>query len=124
MPRASVRTHKRHIPGVGTVTVQRHNRAHKGASADAKKGSSLLKARRAGRNLKRAYKAMRRHKKLTAAMFLTLGTAELAAWVGLRGVTATVAMVGVLTFAAGLAAARGARAARPEHPGWANGGDR
>ena len=124
MPKASVRTHKRHIPGVGTVTVQRHNRAQQGGSATDTKGSSLLKARRAGRNLKRAFTAMRRHKKATAAAFLTLGTAELAAWVGLRGLTATVAMVGVLTFAAGLGATRAARAARPEHPGWANGGDR
>lgn len=123
MPRASVRSHTRRVPGVGTVAVQRHNRKHKAAAAAAKKDSSLVAARRVGRNLKRAYRAMRRRKKIVAAVCLTVGVTELAAWLGLRGLTAAVVMVGVATFVLGVGAARGVRASRPNHPGWANGGE-
>lgn len=100
MSRASVRTHTRRIPGVGTVTVQRHNRSQRGG-AGRRNERGMLRPRRGWRMVKRGVKAARRHKRATAAVCLTLGCTEIVAWLGLRGLSSATAMVGLAAFAVG-----------------------
>lgn len=115
---STVRRHTRRTASGRTATVHQHRRKGERARRAKPKQRGGLQARRAFRNLGKAFKAARRSRKGRAAVYATLGVAELGAWVTLRGVAlslTTVALVaGALAFAAagasgGLGGMSGAR---------------
>ena len=91
MARGNVRTHTRKTP-TGTTTVHQHSRRSKGRRG-------LVRPGRGWRNIRRAFTAMRRKKRLTAACLLGLGMGELAAWSFLRGAGLALATAGILALA-------------------------
>lgn len=96
MSAGTVRTHTRRTGDGGWTTVHRHSRSGRRGER-AKRGA----ARRGWRNLGKAWRYGRRHKKGMAAAFGILGVTQIAAWVTLQGVMLTAATVAVV--AAGVA---------------------
>jgi hypothetical protein len=111
---SSVRTHTRRVNG-RAVTVHNHTRAGRGGSADSRRQRGpLLQPRRAGRNLRRAWRAARRHKKATAIGFLALCGAELAAWLASSIIGIALTVIAVLALGLGMAALTSTGIRRPE----------
>lgn len=98
MARGNVRTHTRRTASGGTTTVTQHTRRNKGRRG-------LLRPGRGWRNIRRAFAAMRRKKRLTAAALLGLGLAELGGWTFLRGAGLVLLTAGVLALAVAFLAA-------------------
>jgi hypothetical protein len=109
MARHTVSSHTRRTKSGGRAKVNRHGRRSKGR----RPAGRHLRARRALRNLSKAYKAARRSRKGTAAVYATLGVAELGAWVTLRGVAVIATSVGLavlgIAFVAGRASGGGTK---------------
>jgi hypothetical protein len=106
-----VRTHTRTING-RKVTVHDHSRKGQGG----KQRPPLLQPRRAGRNLKRAWKAARRHKKAAAFGFGLLCLGELGGWATGQTVGATFTVLALVFGGIGAAALHSTRG-KPGHSG-------
>jgi hypothetical protein len=89
MARGNVRTHTRKGPDGQPVTVTQHTRRKRGRRG-------LVRPGRAWRNAKRAWRAVRQHKRGAAAGLAVLALAELAAWTLLQSTAAILVTAGVL----------------------------
>ena len=89
MGSGSVRGHTRRMKDGRTATVRPHSRRTKGRRG-------LVSPGHAWKSARRAFRAIRRRKRATAAAFGVLALAELAAWLLLRGAGAALATAGVL----------------------------
>lgn len=109
---SSVRGHTRRTKSGGTTTVRRHDRIRKGG----------MRPARAGRNLGRAWRAVRRGRKAVAFTFVGLAVLELGAWATLQGgqwlaTAAGLLAVGLfLLFRTMIRTARSAQVARTAPP--------
>lgn len=92
---ANVRSHTRTRNG-RTEKVQRHSRTTKGRHKRPAGSGGIFRPRRAVNNLKRAYKAARRHRNGTATALGLLAFGELGCWLTLRGVMFTAGALAVL----------------------------
>jgi hypothetical protein len=96
---AKVKQHTRRTASGSTTTVHQHSRRTRGRRA-------LVSPGHAWQMAKRAVRASRRHKRVTAAVLGGLAVGELAAWATLRGASFMLATAGVLAIGvAALAAA-------------------
>jgi hypothetical protein len=102
---ASVRTHQRRGKNGKTQTVHNHRRTTRGRSARAD-SAGLFRPRRALRNAKRASRALRRHKKGAALAFGCLATAEIGAFLAMRGAAVALTTVGVIALGFAMLAAK------------------
>lgn len=98
MPASNVRTHTRRTASGKTATVRQHGRRGRGRRG-------LVSPGHAWQNARRAFRAMRRRKRLTAALFGGLAVGELAAWGTLRGAGLVLAVAGGLALAVAALAA-------------------
>lgn len=89
MARGNVRTHTRRTAGGKTTTVRHHSRKGRGRRG-------LVSPGHAWKTARRAFRAMRRRKRVTAVVLGGLALGELGAWAALRGVGVALATAGVL----------------------------
>jgi hypothetical protein len=102
---ANVRTHTRRNPDGSSTTVHQHSRKTRGGRGRRRR-KGLLQSRRAARNLRRAFRALRRKKKRTALVYGGLAAGEMAGVMAIRGVALTLTTVGLVALGVAYAASK------------------
>lgn len=123
---STVRRHTRRVHGQA-VPVRQHRRVDNGPSDEEKRAEGRqirrtatrrrrrgLNTKRVKRNLKRAFKAARKHRKGKAALYGSLAVAELGGFVALRGMAFVLLTVGVVAMTLGAVAAESS-GRKPKH---------
>lgn len=101
---SNVRTHTRRTANGKTTTVHRHSR--KGRGRHGRRNTGVFRPRRAAKNAKRAWRAIRRDKKGAAFMYGSLAMGEMAGFLTLRGIALTLTTVGLVAMGVAYAASK------------------